>query len=702
MYPSPRRARAVLTFRCFGRKGYALFACLHRVVRVGVLSAATLATAAPCLAAGSARPLIFVRTDAAAAEDPDSVSSTLLGEACATASRAPLTADVVARQVVTLTQRDLAAAGVQSINDALKLVEGIDVRQRGAMGVQTDIAAEGGTFDQTLFLLDGIPLTNAQTGHNATDFMVNLSDVERIEVLCGAAARVLGAQAFSGAVNIITRRGARRENAADGRAAGLAASLTEGSHGTLLGEARVATALPQGFSTNLSAGYRRSDGATRHSAFRGGRAFWRGGYEDERFRLEARAAVSLQDFEANTFYSAAYPEQWEATRRYLVAVSAAQREGLHLSGRLSWLRNEDHYQLTRHSPRGENFNRGDSYAAAFGAWFDTPLGRTAFGGELREDELFSTNLGRALPPAETFPVPGADGVRYTRRDDRVQQSAYLEHNILLSRWTLSAGVTALRCSAIDRRFGFYPGVDLSFRPLSAVRLFASWNRALRLPTFTDQWYKSPTIEGNIGLRPEKSSAWRVGADLRLKCLTASLTGYYTRGSDMIDWVMRHPDDLYHATAFRLDNLGFSLRTALHLPALLGAHQPLERLTVSYAYAHQRRHDTEVVYKSNYALEYLRHKFVATLSHRLAPRLDCTWALRVQQRMGGYVVYEALKPTAQVHPYGAYALLDARLSYTLRRVRLTLDMSNLTARRYYDLGSVPQPRFTCLAGVSLAL
>ena len=54
MLPSFQK-KEVLTFRCFSRKGYALFACLHREVRIGVLSAATLLSAAPRLCAGGAQ-----------------------------------------------------------------------------------------------------------------------------------------------------------------------------------------------------------------------------------------------------------------------------------------------------------------------------------------------------------------------------------------------------------------------------------------------------------------------------------------------------------------------------------------------------------------------------------------------------------------------------------------------------------------------
>ena len=200
MYNSTKKAQ-VATFSQFSRKGWSLFSCLHREVRIGVLGVATLASATPRLmAATPAQAEGSMQTGIATHAD-----TLALGEANVSASRAPMAANVAARQVLTLTHDDLAAAGVRTINDVLKLSAGVDVRQRGGFGIQTDISIDGGTHDQITILLNGVPLVNPQTGHNAADFPVNISDIERIEILEGAASRVMGSQAFSGAINVVTR-----------------------------------------------------------------------------------------------------------------------------------------------------------------------------------------------------------------------------------------------------------------------------------------------------------------------------------------------------------------------------------------------------------------------------------------------------------------------------------------------------------------
>ena len=67
-------------------------------------------------------------------------------------------------------------------------------------------------------------------------------------------------------------------------------------------------------------------------------------------------------------------------------------------------------------------------------------------------------------------------------------------------------------------------------PQLGVALTASWNRSLRLPTFTDLYYKNPSQEGNVGLRPEENSAFRLGATHHAPCgITVEAAAFYNRG-----------------------------------------------------------------------------------------------------------------------------------------------------------------------------
>ena len=198
-----------------------------------------------------------------------------------TATRVPMALHSSARIVTLLDSVTIASAPAETVNDLLKYALGMDVRQRGAMGMQTDISIRGGTFDQVAVLLDGINITDPQTGHNSFDFPVNICDIERIEVLEGPAARVYGTSSLLGAVNIVTRK-------ASGHAA--TASLEGGSFRSFGATASAEIRHKGGFNS-VSAGYQRSDGFSRNAAgglngdFGAVKAFWHGGHDFGRRNL---------------------------------------------------------------------------------------------------------------------------------------------------------------------------------------------------------------------------------------------------------------------------------------------------------------------------------------------------------------------------------------------------------------------------------
>lgn len=668
-------------FKCFENKPYAAFNSLHKQVNIGVLAIST---------------LLFANTGTATAqtEREQAEREQELESIEVTGSRVPLTQRETARIVTVLDRKTIECAPVQSVNDLLKYAAGIDVRQRGNMGIQTDISIRGGTFDQITILLNGVNINNPQTGHLTADFPVAIEDIERIEILEGPAARVFGTSAFCGAINIVTSAEKQRH---------VQVQATGGSHGTGGGGLRLNLSGGE-WLHQISGSYLRSDGATENSDFDVWRTYYQGGLSTATANLRWQAGFSQQKYGANTFYSALYPNQYEETNRYIVSMQADTRLGwLHLLPTLYWNRSLDHYQLIRNTSTGENFHRTDVYGLNVNAHFTTVAGKTAFGMEMRNEGIFSTALGRPLEETQYVDVPWHNGKQYTLKDSRTDLSYYLEHNVLLPKSTLSAGVMANRNTGYDDKFHFYPGVDVSYRPTRNWKMAASWNMALRMPTFTDLYYQSPTQEGNVGLHPEETSAFNIGAQYRRPLLAASANLFYHKGKNMIDWVMYTADDVYHSANFKLDNYGAEAEVTLHFHEMTGKRLFLDRLSLGYTYIHQKRHDDVAIYRSNYALEYLRHKFVAGLTHDIWDRLSATWSFRWQDRMGSYIRYDrAGDTTGTLTPYHPYALLDLRLQWRARRYQLYAEGTNLTNHTYYDHGNIPQPGFMFQIGGSYRL
>jgi len=133
----------------------------------------------------------------------DSLTSTQqLKEIILSSSRIGLPLKENSRSIQFITAEELKKSGVLTTNEGLQLLSGIDIRQRGIVGMQADLYIRGGSFDQTLLLIDGIKLDDAQTGHHTLNFLPPLEMVERIEIVKGPAARIFGQNAFTGAINI--------------------------------------------------------------------------------------------------------------------------------------------------------------------------------------------------------------------------------------------------------------------------------------------------------------------------------------------------------------------------------------------------------------------------------------------------------------------------------------------------------------------
>lgn len=671
------KRNSVVTFSHYCRKGYNAFASLKREVRIGVLAVSMLSSIQP--------EKMTAQTASHPEKQPEETRS--LDEVTVAGTLAPLTNLQSARIVSVITRDEIQRAAVQTVNDLLKLAVGVDVRQRGGFGIQTDISIDGGTFDQLTLLLNGVNINNPQTGHLSADFPVNLSDIERIEILEGAASRVYGGSAFGGAVNIVTRSDAQ---------SGVSVGAQSGSYGTWGGDARIN--LSKGsFHNRLSGGYTQSDGGTDNSDFRRQQFFYQADLKNKDFDVNWQAGYSNKQYGANTFYSGAYPNQFEKNRRFMASVGAETKGRLHLTPTVYWNRSFDHYQLIRNSSVGENFHRTDVCGASLRGYFNWVAGKTAVGAELRNEGILSTNLGSPLEAHLQPSIPGQEARFYTHKDNRTNVSYHLEHNVLLNRFTLSVGVMANMNTAVDHRYRFYPGVDAAYAPTAHWKVFASYNKGFRLPTFTDLYYKSPTQAGNVGLKPEETQSFALGARYRRPGFTATAKGFYHKGHHMIDWVMYTAEDVYHSANFDLDNMGAQVQADLDFGHLFRRDLFLQRLHVGYTYIYQKRHDDTPIYKSNYALEYLRHKFVARLDHKIWSRLSANWSLRWQDRMGAYILYENAKNTGRLTDYSPYATLDLKIQWTTPKYSVYVEGNNLTNKQYHDLGNIPQPGLWIMAG-----
>lgn len=629
---------------------------------------------------------ILMATTPTYSQDTTVIKTIDLSAAEVTGTRAPLPADKAVRLVQVLDRQAIQASSAQSVNDLLKQVAGVDVRQRGAFGIQTDISVNGGTEDQLTVLLNGINISNPHTGHLTFDLPVNIDDIERIEVIEGGASRVYGCQAFSGAINIVTHTD--NDNHLQAHAYG-------GSYGTAGANAGL-TLTTSDFNNRLSGGYVRSDGGTYNDDFNKANAYWRGRYSSDHIQATIQAGLSTMNYGANTFYGTGSDSQYEENRRYLVSASAEYKGQVNIPVQLYWNRSLDHYVWMRANPEAyQNFHQTNVYGANAGANTTWALGKTAIGIELRRENILSTRLGKELPEGEQHKVPGHDAY-YKYKDGRTNLGLYLEHNILIDNATISLGLIANDNTAVTGGTRLYPGIDISWR-LGQMKLFASFNQSLRTPTFTDLYYNGPGLEGNSQLKPEKSTDWHVGATFTAEGFNTQVKAFYRKGTDMIDWVKKTGETVYTTANSDIDNIGAEMLTSVDLARLLPS-TPLRQLTLGYCYNFKHRVNTEQ--QASYAsrLTFLRHKLTATLQHNIFSHLDAQWNLTLKNRHGEF---DNAK-TGQTQKYGTFATLDLKLTWTRPHYSLYLQANNLTDYAYYDFANIQQPGLWFMGGLKLNL
>ena len=600
-----------------------------------------------------------------------------------TATRIPVALHSSARIVTLMDSVTIASVPAETVNDLLKYALGVDVRQRGAMGMQTDISIRGGTCNQVAVLLDGINITDPQTGHNSFDFPVNLCDIERIEVLEGPASRVYGTSSLLGAVNIVTRKSPD---------SAVTASLEGGSFRSL-GATASAEFRHRGGFNSVSAGYQRSDGFSRNAAgglngdFGAFKAFWHGAHDFGRRDLTWQAGVSNKDFGSSTFYSAAYDDQFEHTLKTFVFVKSEGKGALHFTPALYWNHGEDRFELFRGAPEKYPFNyhKTDVAGANLGFRFDSRLGETAFGAEARHERIISTNLGERLAEPKGVYVCGLD---------RTAFNLFLEHHVVVGRLSASAGLTTVYNTGNREGVRLFPGIDANYRISNAVRVYASYNTSYRMPTFTELYYSVGGHRADPDLKAEKLRALEGGVKVLGRGFRAVAAAYYNRGYDLIDWIMDTSagDDApwMSVNHTRLNTFGQEVTLRLTFPDILGNPGFFFR-SLSLGYSHQSQNkQLEANVRSLYSLEYIRHKVVAQADFRFGKNLDLDVSWRYVDRNTG---------SALLTPY---ALLDAKLNYAFPWMSLFLRTNNLLNRTWYDFGDISQPGLWLMAGVSCRL
>ena len=614
------------------------------------------------------------------------------------------TATASPRNLVTLSPEVIAGAAQPSLDGLLESVPGIDARQRGPWGAQTDLSIRGGSFEQVALWVDGIRWSAPHTGHHLLNLPIDPEDIQRVQVVRGGSG-ALGSGGVTGGIVLHTGPGNTDETAV---------SVEAGSYGWNRVRARHDWGEDQN-RHRISISRAATDGFRDNTDLTLTRLRYAGRTITDRGTFYLHAGTMSAAFGAQDFYTANFPQQFEEVGLWQAQLTWdheignwAVNAGLHHrshSDRFELFREGEGYYIedangvltSDNGPvpiwyQGANQHRSAVSGARAGARRVSDWGETLLSADFRREGVVSNRLGLAEFGRGDSSVY-ALGDRRMNLDVGIGQRA--EFGSLTARalaaWNVNSAANGPR---------FIPEASLSLRIDETGRAvaFASARRSVRMPSYTDLYYTVGGAQGSQDLLPEEAEhlefGYRLTGDLGDgHRLVLSQHVFRRWGRNLIDWVRFNGSSITEATNLREVNFSgqeFSLsaQATEDTPAL-------RYFTVSLAF--MEADETSTGFESNYVLDILNTKADVILGFRPLDHwmVDVRWS--AQDRNGGY-----FDPVAGAEiEFEPVQLLGATVRWSPESLPVAahIRVDNALDVDYVDIGNVDQPGRWIRAGLT---
>tara|TARA_A200000113_G_scaffold152558_1_gene137441 strand:- start:4289 stop:6124 length:1836 start_codon:yes stop_codon:yes gene_type:complete len=581
----------------------------------------------------------------------DSVSTQKLLEVILTSNRIENSFNQKSKTVQLITSEQIQRTGITHLVDILQQVAGVDVKRRGAGAAQADLNIRGGTFDQTLLLIDGIKLDDAQTGHHTLNFLPPPEMVERIEIIKGPAARAYGLNAFTGAINIVTKKEISQR---------LSLNLQKGNYdqtngSILFGSSNKNNNVIGFISKNTSDGYRYN------SDYQQSNFFIKSTFNKKKTPMDFITSYSGRKFGANGFYATSSAiDQYEETQASLFAISQRYINGdLIFKPKVYWRRGQDMYEYVRDRPEiYRNLHITNKMGGALDASITSNFGLTGMGIDISKVDIRSNNLGNR---------------------NRTVVNFFLEHRFYFLNNKID--ITPGLASNYFSDFGWYsfPGIDLGFQLTSELRFYGNLGSTYRIPTFTDLFYSDRTTLGNSNLKPEEANSSELGIHFSSFNVSISLAYFNRKSKNLIDFVKSNEDELWKAEniqEIKTSGVDFEL---LHIIKL---NELTHNFKISYSYL-ENKLDINRYNFSQYSINNdLKHHFV------------WTYSLPVHQNLKAFFAYKYVERFAEE----SYNILDFSARWSIKSFELSIYLNNILNTEYWESNLVTMPKGNGLLGV----
>ncbi|MCY4299608.1 MAG: TonB-dependent receptor [Flavobacteriaceae bacterium] len=581
----------------------------------------------------------------------DSIPKNILGQVILESTRIDMPMSEDFRTIDVITSQTLQQWNITSTSQALERISGIDLRQRGPFGVQADLYIRGGGFEQTLLLIDGVKLDDPQTGHHTLNFLIPIETIERIEIIKGPAGRIYGQNAYTGAVNIVTKKEIEKSTRLQ---------VELGSYH----QGKLALGLEREFNDKalmLFGEIHRSDGYRYNTDFDIQNYFMKTQLgQSNNVPIHVLSMYSGRKFGANGFYATPTAiNQYEETQASLVAVhSTVSIENWVLKPRLFWRRHQDLYLFVRNNPEVyRNLHISNKVGASFDSSVESKWGIIGAGVHLTNTTLSSNNLGDR---------------------NRTEASLFLDHQISLFNSALDMTWGFAYSHYSDFGDFFYPGLDVGIRLNRNARFYGNVGYTYRIPTYTDLYYSDPTTLGNNQLKTEEALSQEIGFKYNTTDIHLLLAFFNRKSQNLIDYIKEKEIDLWMANNIReVDTWGIEAESKIYFS--LNNHQ--SEFHIGYTYLEDQLKDVSSRF-SRYRINSLKHQvtvnIIARMSHKISVNPSIRYGKRSQQE--GYLVVD----------------LGAQLN--MSKFRFGISAFNLFNEKYTLTNLIPMPKGSGLISV----
>ncbi len=661
-------------FTHWTRKSYAIYNSLKKVVHIGALSVSC------SLVSMQNQPLLAQSLR----EDSTTIMVKELNEIIISAEK-PIPFQQMINIVAIINKEEIEKAAVENVQDLLKYIQGVDLRTRGNEGVQADVSLRGGTFDQIIILLNGINFTDPQTGHYSLNLPVPLKSVERIEILQGPFIWNSGASGFCGAINIITQNPSKTSTQLD---------FSYGGFNYFQANINSSLKLKKGF-ISLSGNHSQSDGFIDNTDFKIDNIYLSGSFPTKKYgNFDFQLGYQQKAYGANSFYSAKYKEQYDETK-VLISSLKYGKQWNHWQGLVDiyYRKHHDRFELFRNEApewyAGHNYHLTDVAGGNLKAAYASPIGLTTLGFNLRNEHIYSSNLGEKMPKPKKD-IFDDEGMFYYKKN-RLYNSIFLQHELERKRYKTSIGIMTGGISNFGQRW--YGAGSFTLFLQKNLDLKCWIQNIYRIPTFTDLYYKSATQIGNPNLHPEEGISTEISLQWHPEKWHINVTGFYRYGFWIIDWVKKNKEDdiWYSENMSNVSSKGINVFMEYAFDFSF-----LKKIRFNYDYL--TANSSTTAYSSLYATDYLRNQFKILIDHSIWSSLSASWLFSFQDRAGRYFDYDQSKEVS----YKPYFLCDLKILWNKPHYDLFFEVDNLFDTSYFDIGNIPQPGRWCKIGFSIKI